>query len=129
MKFLSPDVAFYLCKATLRTWFCCYVWADYSSCYLDIWDKLQKWICRNIGPSLAATLITSAHCWNTLRLNLFDRYYVGICLSEPAVPFPSSRGRSCRYPNRMHDFSVDIPRSWMIMSIVYLLTQSDFENL
>ena len=30
-----------------------FVWAGCSSCYLDIWDKLQKWICRT---SLATTL-------------------------------------------------------------------------
>ena len=36
--------------------YCHCVWAGCSNCYLVIWDKLQKWICRINGPSLAATL-------------------------------------------------------------------------
>ena len=27
-----------------------------SICYLELMDKLQKWICRTVGPSLAASL-------------------------------------------------------------------------
>ena len=115
IKFLSADVTFYLYKVTLylykadlhRIRHC--VWAGRSSCCLDIWDKLQKWICRTIGPSLVATLD-----WNLTsllkcsQLILFYRCYFGMCSSKLAelVPLPYSRGRSCCYSNRMHDFSV-----------------------
>ena len=55
MKFLSPDVALYLYKSTIRP--CmenyCHVWTGAPSCYLDLLDKLQKRICRIVGPSLA----------------------------------------------------------------------------
>ena len=58
MKFLSPKVAQYLYKATI--WpcmeYCCHVWAGAHSCYLGLLVKLQKWICRTVGPSLAASL-------------------------------------------------------------------------
>ena len=47
MKFLSPEVALYLYKSTIRPCmeYCCHVWASAPSCYLLL-DKLQKWICR-----------------------------------------------------------------------------------
>ena len=51
MKFLSPEVALYHYKSTIRP--CmeyCHVWAGAPSCYLELLDKLQKWICRTVGP-------------------------------------------------------------------------------
>ena len=47
-------------------------------------------------------------------LSLFYRYYFGRCSSELAelVPLPFSRGRSTRYSDRLHDFSVTIPRCY-----------------
>ena len=63
MKFLSPEVALYLYKSTI--WpcmeYCCHVWAGAPSCYLELLDKLQKRICRSVGPSLAASLEPLAH--------------------------------------------------------------------
>ena len=60
MKFLSPEVALYLYKSTIHPCmkYCCHVRAGAPSCYLELWDKLQKRICRTVGPSLA-TLATS----------------------------------------------------------------------
>ena len=64
MKFLSPEVALYLDKSTIRPCmeYCCHVWAGAPSCYLDLLDKLQKRICRIGGPSLAAFLEPLAKC-------------------------------------------------------------------
>ena len=58
MKFLSPEVALYLFKSIICPCmeYCCDVWAGAPSCYLDFLDKLQKPICRIVGPSLAASL-------------------------------------------------------------------------
>ena len=58
MKFLSPEVALYLYKSTIRPCmeYCCHVWAGAPSCYLELLDKLQKPICRTVGPSLTASL-------------------------------------------------------------------------
>ena len=80
-------------------------------CYLKLLGKLQKWICRTVGPSLAAPLEPLAHRWNLCSLSLFYRYYFGRCSSE-LVPLPFSRGRSTRYSDRSHDFSVTIPRCY-----------------
>ena len=57
MKFLSPEVTLYPYKSTIRPCmeYCCHVWAGAPSCYLELLDKLQKWICRIVGPSLAAS--------------------------------------------------------------------------
>ena len=111
MKFLSPEVALYLYKSTICPCmeYCCHVWAGAPSCYLDLLDKLQKWICRIVGPSLAASLEPLAHRQNVASLSLFYRYYFGTCSSELAqlVPLPFSRGRSTLYSDRLHDFSVD----------------------
>ena len=32
--------------------YCCHVWADAPSCYLELLGKLKKRICRTVGPSL-----------------------------------------------------------------------------
>ena len=52
MKFLFPEVGLYLCKSTIRPCmgYCYHVWAGASSCYLELIDKLQKQICRTVGP-------------------------------------------------------------------------------
>ena len=116
MKFLSPEVALYLYKSTIRPCmeYCCHVWAGATSCYLELLDKLQKRICRTVGPSLAASLEPLAHRRNVASLSLFCRYYFGRCSSELAqlVPLTYSRRRSTRYSDRLHDFSVTIPRCY-----------------
>ena len=113
MKFLSPEVALYLYKSTIRPCmeYFCHVWAGAPSCYVELLDKLQKWICRTVGPSLAASLEPLAHCRSVASLSLFYRYYFGRCSSE-LVPLPYSRGRSTCYSDRLHDFSVTIPRCY-----------------
>ena len=66
MKFLSPEVALYLYKSTICPCmeYCCQVWASAPSCYLELLDKLQKRICRIVGPLLAASLEPLAHRQN-----------------------------------------------------------------
>ena len=94
MKFLSSEVALYIYKSTIRPYmeYCCHVWAGAPSCYLELLDKLQKRICRTVGPSLTASLEPLAHCRNVASLSLFCRYYFGRYSSEQAelVPLPYS---------------------------------------
>ena len=112
MKFLPPEVAQYLYKSTicLCMEYCCHVWAGTSSCYLELLHKLQKWICRTVGPSLAASLEPLAYHQNVTSLSLFYRYYFGRCSSELAklVPLTFAQGRSTNYSDRLR-FSVTIP--------------------
>ena len=72
MKFLSPEVALYLYKSTI--WpcmeYCCHIWAGALRCDLELLDKLQKQICRTVGPSLAASLEPLAHRRNVASLSL-----------------------------------------------------------
>ena len=70
MKFLSAEVALYLYKLTIQPCMecCCHVWAGAPSCYLELLDKLQKWICRTVGPTLAASLEPLAHRRNVTSL-------------------------------------------------------------
>ena len=114
MKFLSPEVSLYFYKSIIRPCmeYCCHAWAGAPSCYLELLDKLQKWICRTVGPSLAASLEPLAHRRNVTSLSLFYRYYFGRCSSElgQLVPLPFFRGRSSRYSDRLYDFSVTFPR-------------------
>ena len=128
MKFLSPEVALFLYKSTIQPCveYRCYVWAGAPSCYLGLSDKLQKQICRAVGPSLAASLVPLAHCWNVASLSLFYRYCFGRRSSELAqlVLFPYSWGRCTCYSNKLHDFSVTIPRSYKdVMSTVSFLAE------
>ena len=98
MKFLSPEVALYLYKSTVRPYmeYCCHAWAGAPSYYLELLDKLQKRICRTVVPSLAASLKPLAHHRNVASLSLFYRYYFGSCSFELAqlFPLPYSRGYS-----------------------------------
>ena len=79
MNFLSPQVALYLYKSTIRPCMgcCCHVWVGAPTCYLELLDKLQKRICRTVAPSLAASLEPLAHRRNVVSLSLFYRYYFG----------------------------------------------------
>ena len=96
MKFLSPEVALYLYKSTicLSMEYRCHVGSGTPSFYLELLDKLQKQICRTVGPSLAAFLKQLAHRRNVPGLRLFYRHYFGKCSSELAqlVPFPFLKG-------------------------------------
>ena len=121
MRFISPEVALYLYKSIvwLCMEYCCHAWAGTSSCYLEMLDKLQKRTCRTVGLSLVASLEPLAHCRNITSLSLFYRYYFGRCSSElpQLVPLPYSRGRSTCYSDRLHDFSVIIPRRYKDVSV------------
>ena len=66
MKFLAPVVALYLYKSTICPCmkYCCHAWVGAPSCYLELFDKLQKRMCRTVGPSLAAFLEPLAHWQN-----------------------------------------------------------------
>ena len=82
MKFLSPEVAFYLYKSTICPCMECYchTWAGALICCLELLDKLQKRICRTVGPILAASLEPLVHCRNLANLSLF--YSIGITLID-----------------------------------------------
>ena len=55
VKLLSPEVALHPYKSTVRSCmeYCCHVWADSPNCYLELFHKLQKRICRSVGLSHA----------------------------------------------------------------------------
>ena len=69
-------LSLYLYKFIIRPCmeYCCHVWVGAPSCYLELLDKLQRQICRNVGPSLAASLESLAHHQNVASLNPFYRY-------------------------------------------------------
>ena len=81
MKFLSPEVALYHYKSNIRPCmeYCCYVWAGAPSCYLELLDKLQKQICRTVGPSLSASLEPFAHCQNVVSLKVVSATFLLVC--------------------------------------------------
>ena len=116
MKFLFPEFAPYLYKSSIFpcTEYFCYIWAGAPSWYLELLDKLQKRIHRTVCPSLPASLEPLAHCQNVASLSLFYRYFFDRCFSELAqlVPLTFFQGRSTRYSDRLHDFSVTIPRCY-----------------
>ena len=112
IKFLFPEVAPYLYKSSIQPCieYCCDVWAGASSWYLKLLDTEMDM--QDCCPSLAASLEPLAQWQNVASLSLFYSYYFG--RSEPAqlLPLPYSRGRSIRYSDRLHDFSVTIPRCY-----------------
>ena len=94
--------------------YCGHVLAGAPNSRVALFDKLQKQICRTIGPSLAASLEPLAYHRNIASLSLLYRYYFDRCSSELAelVPFPYSGGRSTCYSHRSHDFSFTIHRCY-----------------
>ena len=125
MKFLSPDVTLYLNKSIIQPCmeYCSHVWAGAPSCYLELLDKLQKWICRTVGLSFAGSLEPFVYGRSIVSLSFSYWYYFGKCSSELAklVPLPYSRGRPACYSDRLHYFSVTIS-----ISTVSFLAQLDF---
>ena len=77
MKFLSHEVALYLYKSSIRPCmkYCGHIWAGAPFCYLELLDKLQKRICRTVGPSRAASFEPLAQRQNIASLSLFYRYF------------------------------------------------------
>ena len=76
MKFLSPEVALYFYTSTLQPCmeYCCHVQAGAPSCYLELLDKLQKWICRTVGSYLAVSHEPWVLRRNVVSLSLFYRF-------------------------------------------------------
>ena len=64
IKFFSRKVALCLYKSAIHPCmeYCCHVWAGAPSCYLELLDKPQKWICRTVSPSRSTCLEPLAHC-------------------------------------------------------------------
>ena len=70
----------YLYKSTICPCMdcCCHICAGALSCFLELLDKPQKQICRNVGPLLAASLEPWAHLQNVASLSIFYKCYFGI---------------------------------------------------
>ena len=104
MKFLSPEVALYLYKSTIR---------PCMKYFFHILAGVLQ-LCRVLSPSLATFLEPLAHRPNMASLSLFYRYYFGRCSSELAqlIPLRFSQWRSTCYSERLHDFSVTISRCY-----------------
>ena len=92
MKLLSPEFALYLYKSIIQPCIehSCHVWAGAPSCCLELLDKLQKQICRTVGPLLATSLESLAHRRIVASLSLFYSYYFVRCSSELAQLDPLS---------------------------------------
>ena len=61
--------------------YCCHVWAVAPGCYFEMLDKLQKRICRTVGPSLPASLEPLAHRRSVASLSLYIGTFVDIHLN------------------------------------------------
>ena len=92
MKFLSPKVALNPYKSTIHPCmeYYCHDSAGDPGCCLELLGKLQKRICRTVGPSVAASLEPLANCRNVASLGLFCRYNSGGCSSKltQLIPLP-----------------------------------------
>ena len=59
-----------------------------------VFEKLQKQVCRTVGPSPDASFEPLAHCHNIVSLSLFYMYYFVRCSFElvEIAPLPCSMG-------------------------------------
>ena len=78
------------------------------NCWISNKNRLARLLVLHLLPLFEP----SADCQNIPSLSLFYRYYFGKSSSEltQLVPLPYCWGRSTRYSDRLHDFSVTIPR-------------------
>ena len=93
-KFLFPEVALYLYKSTI--WpcmeYCCHVWGNAPICYLELLDKVDvylnwlNWLHLLILEDLPWELVSAAS---------------------------STSSASTHYSDKLHDFSIIIPRSYI----------------
>ena len=114
IRFICSQVAPYFYKSTIQSCieYFCHLWVDASCCYLELLDKLKKWTCGTVGPSLATSLEPLAHRWFVASLSLLRRYYFGRYSSEMAqlVATFYSGWRCPRNSNRLYNFSVTFPK-------------------
>ena len=92
------------------TEYCCHVRSDAPSCYLELLKKLQKWICKTVGPSLAASVEVLAHRWNVASRSIFYRNYLVFIWTDSTLSY--CPGRSTCYSEGFHNFSVTIRRCY-----------------
>ena len=95
--------------------YCCHGWAGVPSCHLKLLDKLQKRICRTVGPSRATSLEPLAHLRNVASLSLFYRYFFGRC---------SSVDVHLNWPNWFHFLSLE--ESLLVILIDCIIFLSPF---
>ena len=64
LKVFSSEIALYLYESTAQPCieYCCHVWADVPSYYLDMFDELQKWICSTVGRTFATSVEPLTQC-------------------------------------------------------------------
>ena len=76
--------------------------------FLAFMNPWNPWSCHLLKKEMPS--VEKSHCLKCL----FCRYYFDRCSSELAgvVPLPYSRGSSTHYSERLHDFSVIIPRCY-----------------
>ena len=93
----SKFYRYFLRNDEILLWFLSWnVYLEASSSYLAMLDKLQKRICRTVGPSLS--LLSFLNPWFhrqiAASLSLFYRHYFDRCSSEvdQVVPLPYSPG-------------------------------------
>ena len=76
---------------------------------MKLLDKLEKWICRIVGPSLTTSLEPLAYHGNVASLIFFYRYYFGRYSSELAQHLSILERGLLPYSDSLHNFSVTIP--------------------
>ena len=110
MKFLSSEDTLYLSYSLARNT----VVMSGVIPHMLLKNKLQKRIYRTVGTLFAACLESLAHHRHVASFSLFFRYYFSKRSFELTEMIPSlySRGRSTHYSERLHDFSVTIPRCY-----------------
>ena len=121
MKFFPPEAALYLYKSTIGPWKkqCCDIQAGAPRFYLDMLDKLQKWVCRTDVSTLAASIEPLAYRRNAASSSLFYRYNSVKSSSELVELLSLSYycwSSSC-YSDRLHYFSSSFLRCYKVVYV------------
>ena len=106
-------------KSTIRICTECRYYALVGApyCYLDMFDRLQRLLCRTLGPTFAASLISlTCRCSKSFCKHYFGRWLNWLLSHNLVWVLPVIL--------TSHTFSVNIPRfQWMSMSTISFFVQ------
>ena len=96
--------------------YCYHAFTGAPSFYLELLDKLQKEICRNVMVYHLTPLLNP---WLIVKMYFLYELLWQMFISEMTqlVPLPYSYQRSTPFSDRLHDFSVTVPRCYEDVSV------------
>jgi hypothetical protein len=113
-SYLTPESVLYLYKTQIRPIleYCSHLWSRSAASGIALLDRIQKRVCKLIGPQLSLKLEPLSHRRDVSSLSLLYRYQNGLCSSQlhKAVPPLKQHRRQLRSAETNHKVTLEVPR-------------------